>query len=106
MADRLLPPIEYSTYINVAPGVVYDTLATAEGWNSWFTTTATVDARAGGSYRFHWENWAAERETVTLEGPVVEAEPASAFAFRWQTGEAMTTVRFALSPRALARSFG
>jgi len=99
MSDELLPPITYSTYINAAPAVVYETLASAEGWNGWFTTTATMDARPGGSYRFHWENWAAEHETVTLTGPVVEAEPGTVFSFRWETGENMTTVRFALEAR-------
>jgi uncharacterized protein YndB with AHSA1/START domain len=100
MSNSTLPPISYSTYIDTTPEVVYTTLSTGDGWNRWFTTTATVDARPGGSYRFHWEDWAAERETVTLTGPVVEAQPARVFAFQWETGEAMTTVRFELEPRA------
>ncbi len=99
MPQGQMPPIDYRTYIAVAPEVVYTTLTTGEGWDSWFTTRATVDARPGGSYEFYWENWAAERDTVTLAGPVVAAEPNSVYSFRWETGEGETTVRFDLEPR-------
>jgi len=100
MQTKQMPPIVYSTYIHVAPEVVYKTLASGEGWDSWFTTKATVDARPGGSYHFYWENWGAERETVTLSGPIVDAIPNRIFSFKWETGESLTTVRFELEPRA------
>jgi uncharacterized protein YndB with AHSA1/START domain len=94
-----MPPISYSAYIGVAPDVLYTTLTTGAGWDAWFTTRATVDASPGGSYEFYWEDWAAERETVTLAGPVVEAEPNRLFSFRWKSGESQTTVRFELEAR-------
>ena len=90
-----MPPIQYRTYIATSPARVYAAIATSEGWDSWFTTKATVDARADGSYNFYWENFGGDRETVTLSGPIVEAIPDQVFAYRWETGgDAMTTVRF------------
>ncbi|MEM7321992.1 MAG: SRPBCC domain-containing protein [Actinomycetota bacterium] len=100
MQTDQMPPIVYRTYINASPETVYQTLATGEGWNAWFTTTATVDAQTGGSYRFHWKDWAAERETETMQGPVVEATPPRVFSFIWEAGESRTTVRFELESRA------
>ena len=99
MTGKQMPPISYSTYIGVGPDVVYTTLTTGAGWDGWFTTRAIVDAKPGGSYEFYWKDWAAERETVTLAGPVLEAEPNRVFAFRWETGESETTVRFGLEAR-------
>ena len=98
--EEQLPPISYRTFIAADPTVVYEAISTGDGWNGWFTTEADVDARIDGSYRFHWENFGGDRETVTLSGPVVEAEPGLVFAFRWETGgDGMTTVRFELEPR-------
>ena len=95
-----MPPIQYRIYIATSPTRVYAAISTGEGWDSWFTTKATVDARTGGAYEFYWENFGGDRETVTLSGSVVEAVPDQVFAFRWETGgDGMTTVRFGLEPR-------
>lgn len=100
-SDPNLPPIVYSTFINAAPERVYEAISTGSGWDCWFTTQATIDARPGGSYRFYWEHFGAERITMTLEGPILEAEPDQAFAFKWRSGSGMTTVRFVLEPRGV-----
>ncbi len=95
-----LPPIRYRTYIRADAARVYEALSTGEGWNSWFTTEAHIDARAGGSYEFRWENFGGDQENVTLSGPVIEATPNEVFSYRWETGgDGMTTVRFELEER-------
>jgi uncharacterized protein YndB with AHSA1/START domain len=97
--ESQMPPITYSTFIGAPPDRVYKELTTGEGWNGWFTTSAEIDARPGGRYAFHWENFGGDRETISLSGPVLEAEPNKAFSFRWDSGEGMTTVRFTLELR-------
>jgi uncharacterized protein YndB with AHSA1/START domain len=96
---REMPPIRYATYINSPPGRVYEALATGPGWDSWFTTRAAIDARAGGTYEFFWQNFGAERSTLTLSGPVTEADPGRSLAFRWGSGKGETAVRFAFEAR-------
>lgn len=96
---REMPPIRYATYINCPPERVYEALATGSGWESWFTTRASIDARPGGRYEFFWQNFGAERTTLTLTGPVIEAVPGISFSFRWGSGGGETTVRLSLEPR-------
>jgi uncharacterized protein YndB with AHSA1/START domain len=97
--QKEMPPIRYSTYVDAPPERVYEALSTGPGWDSWFTTTASIEAREGGRYEFSWENFGADRVTLTLTGPVLEAEPGRAFAFDWESGGGRTTVRFTLEAR-------
>jgi uncharacterized protein YndB with AHSA1/START domain len=96
---REMPPIRYATYVHSPPERVYRALSTGPGWESWFAARASIEARAGGRYEFFWREFGAERTTLTLTGPVIEAEPGSSFAFRWGSGKSETTVRFLLEPR-------
>jgi len=96
---REMPPIRHATYINSPPERVYEALSTGAGWDSWFTTRASIDARASGQYEFFWQDFGAERTTLTLSGPVTEADPGRSFAFRWGSGKGETTVRFSLEER-------
>jgi uncharacterized protein YndB with AHSA1/START domain len=100
MSDSIqLPPIRYGTYIDAPPARVYETLATATGWDAWFTQGAEVDARPGGSIRFRWVAFGVDRVTGEDGGPVVEALPPRRFAFRWTPGDTTTTVALDLEPR-------
>jgi uncharacterized protein YndB with AHSA1/START domain len=97
--QKEMPPIRYATFITARPDRVYDALTTGPGWDSWFTTRAVIEARAGGRYEFFWRDFGADRVTLTLTGPVLEAEAERTFAFRWGSGKSQTTVRFTLEPR-------
>ena len=52
MAKVLVPKIEHVTYIDVPVEQVYETLTTSDGWDSWFTDEATLDAVPAGQVRF------------------------------------------------------
>lgn len=93
-----LPPIQYNTYIDAAPGKVYDTLTTASGWDAWFTQGAQVDATPGGTMLFRWANFKVDRYTGESGGPVLEAEAPRRFVFQWTPGDSTTTIAFDLEP--------
>ena len=90
----------FSTLVRVSPGRVYDALATSEGLDSWFTTEATVDARAGGSISFRWKDWGLEGYSGENGGPVLEAKRPERFVFRWRadSGGYDTTVEIDIEP--------
>ncbi len=94
-----LPPIDYNTYIKVAPEHVYEALTTGEIWDSWFTQGTKVDPRPGGFIRFKWVNFKVDRYTTEAECPVLEAEPPRRFVFKWQAGDSWTTIEFDLEAR-------
>ena len=73
----------FKTLIRVSPDKAYAALTTSEALDMWFTTSSTVDARAGGNIMFRWENWGVDEYTGELGGPVLEAEPGERFVFRW-----------------------
>lgn len=97
MAQKItVPNIEHSTYINVVPEKVYRTLTTGKGWDAWFTSGTTVEAKAGGSIRLRWKNFGAGRWTMEDGGPVLEAVPNQRFVFQWSPGGEPTTVAITL----------
>lgn len=75
--------IIHATFVRATPEKVYDGIATAEGLDGWFTTGATVDARAGGEIRFRWKDWGPDHLTFEDGGPVIEASRPKRFVFQW-----------------------
>ena len=51
-----LPSIDYQTYIQASPRIVFEVLTSAAGWDTWFTQSTELDARPGGSIRLRWLN--------------------------------------------------
>ncbi len=90
----------FSTLVRVSPERVYDALATPEGLDSWFTTGAAVDARAGGSISLRWEHWGLEDYSGENGGAVLEAKRPQRFVFRWlaDSGGYETTVEIDIEP--------
>jgi len=100
MADKIeVPPINYRTYIEKPPEVVYETITTASGWDAWFTQGMEIDAKAGGRIMFRWKDWGADRYTCDAEGPVLEADAPKRFVFQWTPGDSTTTIEFDLKPQ-------
>ena len=96
MAESLVPKIEHITYIDVPIGQVYETLTTADGWDSWFTDGTTLDAAPGGQVRFRWVDFGPMRMTTEDGGRVLEVQENRKFVFQWQPGKAVTTVSIEL----------
>jgi uncharacterized protein YndB with AHSA1/START domain len=94
--DLQLPCIEHMTYIAVSPEVVYQTITTAEGWDSWFTNGTTIEPKPGGQIQLRWENFGAGRWTTEDGGSVLNALPNRRFVFQWTPGKSTTTVSFTL----------
>ena len=98
-----LPPIRYRTYIAAPIEVVYEAVASGDGWASWFADEAAIDPRPGGRYDFRWHAFGADRTQLHLTGPVLAATPPAEFTFRWgdegTAEEDMTTVEFSLEER-------
>ncbi len=96
MVESLVPNVEHVTYIDAPIERVYETLTTADGWDSSFTDGTTLDSTPGGRIRFRWVNFGADRVTVEDGGPVLEIEKNRKFVFQWRPGETTTTVSFEL----------
>jgi uncharacterized protein YndB with AHSA1/START domain len=89
--------IKQRTFIAASPEKVYDTITSAESWDSFFTTGMRLEPVPGGRCGFSWKDWGPDFYTLTVPGEVVEAIRPERFVFRWGNGEKETTVRFELS---------
>jgi len=96
MSKIKVPDIEHSTYINVSPDRVYESVTTGKGWDGWFTQGTTVDPKPGGEIRLQWRNFGAGRWTMEDGGPVLEAKPNREFSFQWFPAGHSTTVTLTL----------
>lgn len=95
--EREWPPIEHRTYIEASPERVYQTLASEEGWDAWFTSGTSLDARPGGMIRLRWVDFGAGRWTIEDGGPVLIADPNRRFCFQWNPCTKPTTVDIVLT---------
>jgi uncharacterized damage-inducible protein DinB/uncharacterized protein YndB with AHSA1/START domain len=93
------PPIVHSVYIAASPADVYRALATADGWNAWFTVGSEGDAEPGGTLRLRWRAWGPGRVDVDATCRVVEAIRDRRVVFRWRPGDSWTTVALEIEPR-------
>jgi uncharacterized protein YndB with AHSA1/START domain len=83
--------VRHSVFIRAAPRAVYDLFATAAGLDSWFTTGAEVEARAGGQIAYRWKDWGPEHVTTEAVGRVHEASPPARFVFDWDSADERPT---------------
>jgi uncharacterized protein YndB with AHSA1/START domain len=79
--------VSHSVLIRAAPDAVYDLFATAAGLDSWFTTGADLDAKAGGVIVYRWKDWGADAVTTEARGVVREAERPRRFVFEWDSDD-------------------
>src|SRR5262245_31548284 len=66
--------ISHATVIHAKPERIFRLLATGEGWDSWFTSGATVDPRPGGEITWRWRNWGPDSVNADDVGIIVEAQ--------------------------------
>lgn len=101
LSEKMQTPISHSNFINVKPERVYETLTTAEGWNSWFTKGMVLDFRIDGVIHFKWNNWGPDQVTTEDEGVITDFEHNKRFCFQWhpQGKENPTLVKFTLEPK-------
>ncbi len=75
--------IRQRTLIRAPAEAIFPKLTTAAGLDAWFTRGACLDQRPGGEIVFRWENFGADRVTLSDPGQVLELEPSRRFAFTW-----------------------
>jgi uncharacterized protein YndB with AHSA1/START domain/predicted enzyme related to lactoylglutathione lyase len=92
--------ISHAVLIRADAERVFDAIATAAGWDSWFTSGTELDPREGGMIRFRWRDWGPERTTLEESGLVLKVESGLRFEFLWHPqGPAIPTrVRLRVEP--------
>ena len=103
MPNLINDEIRYATLVRAPIDRVYDGIATAAGLDGWFTSGATVDARAGGDLVFRWVDFGADQVTATAHCPILVAERPTHFTFQWQASDDpnwASTVEFRFEPVA------
>ena len=91
----------HATFIRAPAQRVYDLIATASGLDSWFTTGATVEPRAGGTIVYRWKDWGPDHVTTEAAGHIHEALPPRRFVFDWDAGGGQqVTVEFDIEDAA------
>ncbi len=90
--------ILHQTYIKASPEKVYQTLTTAEGWNTWFTdnTFLHLNENGEGKITLRWFNYGVNKENIEDGGDILTAIQNRLFVFQWFPGEGKTTVKFEL----------
>jgi uncharacterized protein YndB with AHSA1/START domain len=92
----MLPPIQHSIYINRSPKTVYQTLATAEGWDAWFTQGTELDTH---EIHLRWRAWGPHHANNADGGKILIRQPDREFTFQWKPGESVTVVQLLLDAR-------
>ncbi|MFD0587319.1 SRPBCC domain-containing protein [Paenibacillus sp. GCM10027627] len=89
--------IYHRSFIKASPAKVYETIATGEGWDAWFTQGTSVDARPGGRIHFRFKDFGPDHITLEDGGTVLEAIPEARFVYQWTPGDTTTTISFVLT---------
>jgi len=76
-------PIVHKTWIRSSRDDVFNALATAAGFDAWFTRGTALEERPGGELRFVWRDWGADRENAESAGIVREHRRPELFVFQW-----------------------
>ncbi|MBD3256890.1 hypothetical protein GF377_00560 [candidate division GN15 bacterium] len=85
MPDLFKHPIRQVTFIAAPPEKVFDTIASADGWNSFFTTGMQLEAEPGGSMLWKWVQWGPDFYDTEVPATVVEVDRPERFSFDWGT---------------------
>lgn len=93
-----LPPIIQKIYVNCPASEIYNTLTTARGWNSWFTSKSTVDLK-NKKIKFVWKDFGVDKVSVTDGGKILEFIKNKKFIFQWKPIPNKTTVSITLKRR-------
>ncbi len=93
--------IKQTTYIAAPIEKVYDTIASADGWNAFFNTGMELDPKPGGKMVWRWKNWGPDFYTNDAEAEVVKADRPDLIAFMWYPvgKDNPTTIEFKLTAK-------
>ena len=75
--------VEFEILIRVPRERVFQSIATSEGLDEWFTDGTSLEAGPGGEICFRWKNWGLQKYSGEYPGQVIEINPPSRFVFQW-----------------------
>jgi len=75
--------ISHAVEIRCESSRVFQILTTGEGWNAWFTTDSSLDARVEGRIIWQWKEWGADRVSTGDHGQILELEQDRRLVFSW-----------------------
>jgi Activator of Hsp90 ATPase homolog 1-like protein len=80
---EITAPIVHRTAIRCPKEQAFDMLATAKGYDQWFTNGMILEEKPGGQMQFVWREWGAERVDTEAEARVLVHERPDRFVFQW-----------------------
>jgi uncharacterized protein YndB with AHSA1/START domain len=92
--------VDFRILVRVAPERVFDSLATADGLNGWFTQGTELEPRTGGRLLLRFEDYGLDHYTGDFPGRVLEWQRPDRYAFRWEADSRgyFTTVEINFKP--------
>ena len=98
MPERFNHQLKQSIFIALPPEKVFDTVASADGWNAFFTTGMTLDPKVNGEMVWRWKDWGPNMYSVEVPAKVIEYERPNKFVFDWGS-KMVSRVTFKLEPK-------
>jgi len=95
--DTIPDEIRHAVLIRASRQECHKVLTTAEGWNSWFTTSMFIDLKVGGVMVFEWKNWGADNLSTGDHGVIVDLEEGKKLSFTWHPDKPDHATRVDLS---------
>ena len=89
--------IRHATLVYARRSEVWRAIATAEGWNGWFTSECTLEPYPGGVFRPVWRGFGADRTDTQDEGRVVEIRAPDRIVLEWHPEGATTVFTMSLA---------
>lgn len=75
--------IRYATLIRAPREDVFRAVATADGWNRWFTSECELDPVPGGVFLPVWRDFGPDAHSKSDVGRVVDVRPPERISFEW-----------------------
>ncbi len=89
--------IRHATLIYARRSDVWRAIATAEGWNGWFTSECTLEPYPGGAFRPVWRGFGADRTDAEDDGRIVEIRAPEKLVCEWHPEGATTQFTMTLA---------
>ena len=75
--------IRYATLIHVRRADVFRAVATADGWNAWFTTSCELEPFPGGAFRPVWKQFGPDKIDSADDGRVLAIRAPELIQCQW-----------------------
>ena len=87
-------PIKFKVFIKTTQENAFNSLATDDGLDKWFTRGSSINRhKPGGTLTLKWINWGVDNITGTIHCPIIEYSFPEIFTFKWWDDH-YTTVKF------------